>query len=227
MSELIVSAASSLTEALTELARQAPGMTVRLNFASSGALLQQIRQGAPVDVFISASTRELDTLEREQRLEKATRVTVASNRLVLIAPQGSMLRRWEELASGLVTRVALSQPSSVPSGRYAKETLQRRKLWRAVEPKAVYGESVRQTLAYVAGSNVEAGLVFATDARAEKRVRIIATAQPGLDHSPILYPAAVLTGAPNPTVARRFVLFLQSKAAQALFARFGFTAPGR
>ena len=202
-------------------------MTVRRNVASSGALLQQIRQGAPVDVFISASTRELDTLEQEHRLEKATRVTVASNRLVLIAPQGSMLRRWEELASGLVTRVALSQPSSVPSGRYAKETLQHRKLWKAVEPKAVYGENVRQTLAYVAGSNVEAGLVFATDARAEKRVRIIATAQPGLDHSPILYPAAVLTGAPNPAAARRFVVFLQSKAAQAIFARFGFTPPGR
>ena len=229
MQELIVSAASSLTDVLTELAgafeKSHPGARVRINAGASGALLQQIRQGAPADVFISASAREIDALERENLLLPLTRANVAGNRLVLIAPKSSALTGWSGLLSPSVKRVALSDPDSVPSGRYAKETLVHRSLWKSVEPKAVYGESVRQTLAYVAAGDVDAGLVFLTDARGERRVRVVATAAPGKDHAPIVYPAAALRTARSPALAREFVRFLRSAPAAALFRRFGFSPP--
>lgn len=227
--ELTVGAASSLTDVLTELGRTFecanPNCVVRFSFASSGTLLQQVRQGAPLDLFISASLQELDTLEREKRLLRGSRRTVAGNRLVLIAPDKSTLRRWEELTNPTVRRVALSQPDSVPSGRYAKETLTKRGLWSAVAAKAVFGQNVRQTLAYVAGGDVDAGIVFATDAQREKRVRVVATAVPGKDHTPIVYPAAVVASSAHAALAQRFIAFLLTPEAQAAFLRAGYTHP--
>jgi len=227
---LIVGAASSLTEVLTALGRAFeranPSCVVRFSFASSGTLLQQVRQGAPLDLFISASLQELDTLEREKRLVPTTRRIVAGNRLVLIAPQQSRLKSWEELAKPDVRRVALSQPDSVPSGRYAKETLTQRGLWSTVMPKAVFGQNVRQTLAYVAAGDVDAGIVFATDAQREKRVRVVATAVPGKDHTPIVYPAAVIAGSAQAELAQRFIAFLLTPEAQAAFRRAGFVKDG-
>jgi molybdate transport system substrate-binding protein len=226
--EVLVSAAASLTDAMTEIGaaygRAHPRMTVRFNFGASGALQHQIELGAPVDVFASASPVEMDAIERSKRVVSSTRVTVAGNRLVLIAPPNSPLRDWDGLRSPSVRRVAISDPDSVPSGRYARETLAKRGLWSTVRPKAVFGENVRQTLTYVAGRNADAGLVFATDARIDAdRVRVVATAVPGRDHDPILYPAAVVAGAPNPAAARSFVQFLRGPAAQAILARYGFT----
>ena len=237
MSEILVSAAASLTEAFGEIGRaftrENPSVRVRYNFASSGALLQQIRQGAPVDVFASAAAREMDALARAGHIETNMRIIFAGNRLALIAParsplRGSPLRGWADLATPAVRRIAISNPDSVPSGRYARETLQKRGLWSAVLPKAVLGENVRQTLTYVAGGDVDAGIVFATDARTEgRRVRIVATATPGRDHAPIIYPAAVVRGAPNPPAARRFVRFLRGAAAQRVLARHGFLPAGK
>ena len=227
--EILVSAASSLTDAFNEIGRAYtkanPGTTVRFNFGSSGALLQQIVQGAPVDVFASASPQEMDALQKEKRIETGTRGNFAGNRLVLIVPVQSKIKSWDALRSAGVRRVALSDPNSVPSGRYAQETLTKRGLWAAVKPRAVFGENVRQTLAYVANSDVEAGVVFATDARLEKdRVRIVQEAVPGRDHAPILYPAAVVQGAPNAADARRFTAFLQSPTAQGILSRNGFAS---
>ncbi len=225
--EILVSAAASLTDALTEVGKAFtqtdPGTTVRFNFASSGALQQQIEQGAPVDVFASASPKEMDALQSEKRIEPATRVDFAGNRLVLIAPRGSAIKHWTDLNAPFVRRVAISNPDSVPSGRYARETLTRRGLWNAVQPKAVFGENVRQTLTYVSGGDAEAGIVFATDARIEaRRVRVVEEAAPGRDHAPIVYPAAVVAVAPNAPAARRFVAFLRGPVAQGILARYGF-----
>ena len=229
--ELTVSAASSLTDVLTETGRAFervnPDVTVHFSFAASGVLLQQIRQGAPVDVLVSASLRELDTLATEQKIEAKSRVTLTGNRLVLVAPVGSALRRWDELATAAAPRIALANPEFVPAGRYAKETLSRRGLWTAVVPKAVYGQNVRQVLAYVASGDVAAGLVFATDAAREKRVRIVATAQPGKDHEPIVYGAAVIRRSLQSRLARRFIAFLKSPSGQATFAHYGFRPAGR
>lgn len=229
--ELLVSAAASLTDAFTEAGRafdRETGATTRFNFAASGVLLQQLRAGAPVDVFASAAPKEMDDLERSGRLEKGTRAVFATNRLVLIVPAAGRGRvtGWDGLKAGGVRRIAVSDPDSVPSGRYARETLTKRGLWTPLRPKLVFGENVRQTLAYVASGDADAGLVFATDARIEaRRVRVVATAAPGKDHAPVVYPAAVVAGAPNATMARRFVRFLRGQAAQAVLRRFGFGAP--
>lgn len=227
---VLVSAAASLTESLKEMGmaftKVNPRTTVRFNFGSSGALQQQIEQGAPVDVFVSASDKEMGALQKSNRIETATRTDFAGNLLVLITPSQSRVKvqSWEDLKSPSVRRVAISHPDSVPSGRYAREALTKRGLWAAVQPKAVLGENVRQTLMYVAHGDVEAGLVFATDARIEpKKVRVVKVAAPGKDHAPIVYSAVVVTGAPNAPAARRFVAFLQSPAAQAILARNGFT----
>lgn len=227
--EILVSAASSLTDAFNTIGvaftQANPQTTVRFNFAASGVLQRQIEQGAPVDVFASASPKEIDALQQGGHLEARTRLNFISNRLVLIVPRGSRLKGWNDLKLNTVRRVALSNPATVPSGRYAQETLTRRGLWASLQPKMILGENVRQTLAYVAHGDADAGLVFATDAAIEKqRVRVAQTAVPGRDHEAILYPAAVLANAPHLPAARRFVAFLQSSTAQRICRRYGFAS---
>ena len=228
--EILVSAAASLTEAFNEIGqaytRANPRTVVRFNFASSGALQQQIQHGAPVDVFASAALKEMDALQQGKHIIASTRINFAGNRLVLITPLRGRVKNWNDLKSPMVRRVAISNPDSVPSGRYTQATLTRRGLWPGVRAKAVLGENVRQTLTYVAGGDVDAGIVFATDARLEQsRVRIVQTAVPGQDHQPILYPAAVTAQAPNAAAARRFVHFLRGPVAQRILTRYGFTSP--
>jgi len=230
--EILVSAAASLTDALSEIGqaytRVNPRTTVRFNFAASGALQRQIEQGAPVDVFVSASPKEMDALQKAGRIDLPTRSDVCGNRLVLIVSKGSRLRRWEDLLSPSVKRIALADPDSVPAGRYAKETLTRRGLWDQLKSRFVFGENVRQTLTYVATGDADAGVVFETDARLQpSKVRVVQAAIPGRDHIPILYPAAALKGAPNGTQAKRFVQFLKGSVAQRIFAKFGFSSVGR
>jgi len=230
--EIVVSAAASLTDSMKEIGREFekrnPGVTVRFNFGASGALQQQIDKGAPVDVFASAGVKEMDRLARSGKLESSTRFDFAGNTLVLLVPVGKRPIKWEELAGAGISRVALSNPESVPSGRYARETLRRKSLWEAVQPKAILGQNVRQTLTYVANGEVDAGIVFATDALIEKRrVHISQTAVPVKDHDPILYPVAVIQGSQHAMAARRFVAFLKDSPAQAVLKRFGFTSPDR
>jgi molybdate transport system substrate-binding protein len=225
---ILVSAAASLTDSMNEIGREFtkayPRTTVRFNFGSSGALLQQIKQGAPADVFAPASSREMDELDRANLIERQTKTGFAGNRLVLVAPLHSKINRWEDLRLSTVRRVALSNPGYVPSGRYARETLTRRGLWQDITRKAVYGENVRQTLAYVVNGDADAGAVFLTDAILEKsQLRIIERAVSGKDHAAIVYPAAVIRGAPNAPAARRFVAFLIGPEAQGILQRYGFT----
>jgi molybdate transport system substrate-binding protein len=165
----------------------------------------------------------MDALQHAGRIEVNSRLPFASNTLVLITPIGSNIARWQDLALKAVRRVALSNPEIVPSGRYARETLTRRKLWNVVLSKAVFGENVRQVLTYVANGDADAGFVFRTDAQREKRrVKIVAAAVPGNDHAPIVYPAAVVRQGPNPAAARRFLAFLQREQARKILIRHGF-----
>ncbi|MDX1934806.1 MAG: molybdate ABC transporter substrate-binding protein [Capsulimonadales bacterium] len=226
---ITVAAASSLTNAMREIgqafSRANPGTVVRFTFGSSGTLLQQIRQGAPIDVFAPASPQEMEVLIRNGDLIGETRTEFAGNRLVLIGPVGTPLQDWADLKRETVRRVALSDPASVPSGRYARETLIRRGLWNAVRPKGVFGGNVRQTLTYVANGDAAAGIVFATDAGIEPRVTVVAHARPGKDHLAIVYPAAVVRRSRHSNLARRFAAFLKSQPAQVILRRFGFSPP--
>ncbi len=225
--DLTVSAASSLTNAFRELGptfeAQHAGTTVVFNFAASDALLAQIAKGAPVDVFASADPDAMDRADRQQLLAPGTRRDFTGNTLVMIVPADSALGLTTpaDLAQAAVRQVAIGNPASVPVGRYTRGALEAARLWPRVEPKAVFAQSVRQALDYVARGEVEAGFVYASDAAVMKdKVRVVATVP---TPAAITYPVATVTGAPNPVAARAFIGFLATPAAQAVLARHGFT----
>lgn len=224
---LVVSAASSLRDALTELSAafevEHPGVEVAHNFGGSGSLKQQIRQGAGVDVFVAAAERDLDELMAQGRVDASTLRIVAGNELVLVArPAARGIRGFEDLAGPAVERVSLGAPGSVPAGEYARQVLERLGLWERVAPRAVLAANVRQVLAYVERGEVDAGLVYRTDALASTDVRVVATAPPD-SHAPIRYPAAAVADSRHPELARRYLDFLAGPAAQEVLRRHGFS----
>ena len=227
--DLTVSAAASLTNALRELGPafevQNPGTRVVFNFAASDALLAQIAKGAPADVFASADQEAMDRAAAQSAIVAGTRRNFVANALVMVVPSDSALglKSLADLQKPEVTKVAIGNPAGVPVGRYTHGALQAAKLWGAVEPKAVMAQSVRQALDYVARGEVEAGFVYATDALVMKdKVKVVATIPTG---TPITYPIAAVAAGPNPDAARRFLDFVVTPAAQAVFARHGFGKP--
>jgi molybdate transport system substrate-binding protein len=225
--ELTVSAASSLTNAFREIAqgyeRQYPASKVALNFGASGALLQQLAKGAPVDVFAAADQETMDRAQQQHLVRAADRHDFVRNTLVLIAPIDSSvaLTRLDDLAG--VQRIAISNPASVPAGRYTRRALDAAGLAAALAAKTVNTQSVRQSLDYVARGEVDAGFVYATDAALMKDKVKVAFAVP-LD-VPISYPIARTAASANAAEAARFVGYVLSPAGQAVLARFGFRQP--
>ncbi|MDD2547446.1 MAG: molybdate ABC transporter substrate-binding protein [Burkholderiaceae bacterium] len=229
--ELLVSAASSLTNAFKDIAlgyeALHPGTKVQLNFGASGALLQQIVRGAPVDVLASADQETLDAAQSQGLVVAGDRKDFVRNTLVVVAPLQTpvpvRLDRLEDLAQPAIARVALAHPASVPVGRYAQRALESARLWPAVQAKAVGTQNVRQSLDYVARGEVEAGFVYATDAALMKdKVRVALVVPLEL---PILYPVARTVGSRQPAEAAAFIQYLGTPAAQAIFARYGFAKP--
>jgi molybdate transport system substrate-binding protein len=227
--QLTVSAAASLTDAFKEIGVRfeaaRPGTTVRFNFAASGVLIQQILQGAPVDVFASADQETMDRGVAQRAIDPASRRDFAANSLVLIAPaqRGPALSQLRDLAGPEVKRIAVGKPATVPVGRYTKQALDNAGLWTALEPRLVYGDSVRQVLDYVARGEVEAGFVYRTDAGLMKdKVRIVLTSG---GHAPVTYPAAVVSDSRQQPLAHGFIAFLFSPEAQTILARCGFSQP--
>ena len=225
-----VFAAASLTESVGELAaayEQQTGITVRTSFASSGTLARQIDAGAPADLFISADPVWMDFLAQHDRLVAGTRHDLVTNRLVLIAPAGSALALTLGPHAPVVAalqgqRLALADPVSVPAGRYAQAAFTAFGIWQELESHLLRGEDVRVALMWVARGEAPLGVVYATDARAEPRVRIVDTF-PATSHPPIVYPMAVVIGA-SPA-ASGFAAFLDSPTARATFLRAGFAMP--
>ena len=167
---LTISAAVSLEEALQEIQqlyrRQKPDVQITYNFAGSGTLEQQIEQGAPVDVFISASPRELDALAVKGLLVEESRTDLVQNQIVLVTPRDpKLVNGFDDLTGAAVKRVALGEPETVPAGRYAKQVLTYFHLFDALQPKLIFTKDVRQALTYVATGNVDAALVYQTEAR--------------------------------------------------------------
>ncbi|MFT3801093.1 MAG: molybdate ABC transporter substrate-binding protein [Burkholderiaceae bacterium] len=230
---LTVSAAASLTDAFKTLAPQFeaanPGVTLRLNFGASGALLQQIAQGAPADVFASADQETMDRAVAQKLVDPASRVDFVSNSLVLIEPAsgGTGLKSLGDLTGAPVKRIAIGKVATVPVGRYTKEALESANLWSALEPKFVQADNVRQVLDYVSRGEVDAGFVYRTDAatqtgKEQGGVKVVLTAS---GHKPVRYPVAVVQGSPNAAAAVRFVAFLSSEPARQVLERYGFGAP--
>ena len=225
---LLVSAAASLKDVLTELKRDFtdahPEVVVTFNFGGSGLLRQQIEQGAPVDVLISAAPAQMDALEKNGRLLAGSRRDLLGNQLVLITPRdATLVRTFADLSKPEVQHIMVGDPKSAPAGAYAAETFAFFKLTASLEPKLVRALDVRQVLASVGTRNADAGIVYLTDAKISPRVRIAALA-PAEAHSPIIYPLAIIQTTRAPEAARQFVDFLSSEAARAVFTRSGFTA---
>jgi len=223
---LLVSAAASLKDALEEIKplyqKTRPNVNLTFNLAASGALLQQIEQGAPVDIFISAASRQMDTLEQKAAIAPGTRRNLATNRLVLIVPKESTtVTSFKGLMAAQVKRISVGEPRSVPAGQYAEQVLQNLKLLDAVKPKLVYANNVRQVLSVVESGNADAGMVYATDAKISDKVKVVATADEKL-HSPIVYPMAVLKSSKNLDAAKAFVQYLSGNQARSVLRKYGF-----
>jgi len=224
--ELTVSAAASLQDAMKAIEpvykQEKPNVTITYNFGSSGSLEQQIEQGAPVDVFLSAAPKWIDTLQEKNLLLEGTRQDLLKNSIVLITPKDQTdISDFQQLTTNQVNKVALGEPESVPAGQYGKEVLVSFNLFEPLQSKLVFGKDVRQVLSYVETGNVDAGLVYGTDAKISDQVQVVATA-PEDSHKPIIYPVAVIKDSKNPEAAQEFVQFLSTEPAQAVFEQYGF-----
>lgn len=228
--QLTVSAAASLKDAMTEIEtlyeQEHPETEIIYNFASSGSLQRQIEQGAPVDVFISAAIKKMDTLEKQELLLTKTRRDLLKNQMVLVAPKTNSksnlkFDNFDDLTTQEITTVALGEPESVPAGKYAQEVLNSLQIADKVNSKTVYAKDVRQVLNYVATGNVDAGIVYRTDAQVSSLVQIVATA-PEDTHSPVIYPIAAIKDSDNPEAATELIEFLSTPEVQEIFEEYGF-----
>ncbi len=226
--DLLVSAAVSLKEAIQEIGavfeRRYPQVKVVFNFGASGVLQQQIERGAPVDVFISAAAKQMDDLQAKGLIVAETRRTLAANAVVLIkaADLRFDLTSFKNLTKSEVKRIAIGNPRTVPAGEYAREVLTSLNLWDALQPKLILTENVRQALVYVIRAEVEAGLVYATDARSAGREVEVVTAAPEGSHRPVIYPIAVVATSKAPALARAFVDLALGDEEQVILKAHGF-----
>ena len=229
--ELTFSVAISMKEATEELGRRFAqshaGVTLRYNFGASGDLQKQIEAGAPVDLFISAAQRQMDELEKKGLVVTATRRVFARNVLTVIKPSDSKvdIAKPADLLDAKVTRVVVGNPKTVPVGQYAEESLRALGLWEKLQPKLVFAENVRQALDYVARGEVEAGIVYTTDASVRGREVREAFRPPEDSYRPVTYPVAVVKDSRQPALASAFVDLLMSQDGQQVLARLGFLPP--
>jgi molybdate transport system substrate-binding protein len=225
--QLIVSAATSLKEALNEItplySKAKSNVAIRNNFGSSGDLQQQIINGAPVDVFISAAAKQMDELQKKDLIVADTRRDLLSNRLVLIVPADKGdAKELKDLTNASIERIAIGDPRSVPVGQYAEQALTKLELLQDVQSKFVLGNNVRQVLQFVESGNAQAGIVYATDAKTSTKVKVVQVIDAKL-HKPIVYPIAVLQKSSNQPSAKSYLEFLSSEPAKNIFEKYGFS----
>jgi molybdate transport system substrate-binding protein len=224
---ITVSAAVSLTDALTAIGNNyasAGRGTVRFNFGASNVLARQIVGGAPVDLFISADEAQMDTVAQAGMTLDGTRVDLLSNQLAVVVPSDRprTFRSIRDLADSALKHIAIGDPAAVPAGVYARQYLEKEKLWDAVQPRLVPTGSVRAALAAVESGAADAAIVYRTDARTALRATV-AWVVPAANGPRIVYPAAVIKGSRNAAEARRFLDYLRGQDAARTFDRLGFT----
>ncbi|WP_342510306.1 molybdate ABC transporter substrate-binding protein [Sporosarcina sp. FSL K6-2383] len=225
--EIMVSAAASLTDALTDMKtsfeQQHENIRVTFNFGSSGKLVQQIEQGAPSDVFLSASSKDMNTLDEGELLVEGTRTDFTANELVLITNKDESLtvESFEDIDPSAITHFAIGEPESVPVGRYTKEVLENIGLWEPLQDKMVLGSDVRQVLTHVEMGNADLGVVYSSDAKMSDKVKVLATANVEW-HEPIVYPGAVVSETKHPEEAKAFLAFLTGDEGKEILKKYGF-----
>ena len=226
---LTVSAAASLTNAFQAIGqayeKTHPGSKITFNFAASGPLLAQIQQGAPVDVFASADQETMNRAATAKLLADGTRADFAHNTLVVIVPSSAAKtpQALPDLAGADFKRIATGTPATVPVGRYTMDAVQKAGLADTLQPRWIFGESVRQVLNYVARGEVDAGFVYRTDALIERDKTRIAFTAPTT--TPVSYPIAAIAASKNAEGAQQFIRFVRSPAGTEILEKFGFSRP--
>lgn len=226
--EITVSAAASLREALEEAGQKFmddnPEIKLIYNFGGSGSLQQQIAQGAPVDLFISAAEDKYHQLIAKNMIDKNHSVQLLGNELVLIVPKEKQdIETLDDLLKSDIKRIAIGTPETVPAGQYAKQTFLSAGLWSRLESKIINTKDVRQVLSYVETENVDAGIVYKTDAIISDKIKMVPISGQDL-HDPIIYPAGVISSSKNPDEAIQFFEFLRDHEAIKIFKKYGFKA---
>lgn len=224
--ELIISAASSLKNVLEEITIEFRkinnNIKLILNFAASGKLRVQIEHAAPVDIFIPASVIDIKKLEKSNLIFKDTLNNLAKNELVLISnSKNKSIKNLLDLCEKHIKRIAIGNINTVPAGKYAKEVFDSYGIFSNIKQKLIFTESAKQTLYYVSRNNVDCGLVFFTDAKTDKNVKII-NVIPSKMHSPILYQMVIIKSTKHLREANNFLKFLKSKQVKKILIKNGF-----
>lgn len=225
---LNLSVAASLTDAMEEIAQlykdQAPHVTIEFNFGASGALQQQIEQGAPTDIFMSAASKQMNELEEKDLLLDGTRVDLLQNELVLVVFKGyTGISEFTDLTGEEIELVAIGDPESVPAGKYAQEAFTTLGIWDELEngKKLMMAKDVREVLAFVENEAVQAGAVYRTDAMISDKVEVAAVAPEG-SHAPVIYPVAVIKDSAHPEEAKALLDYLKGNEARGVLEKYGF-----
>jgi molybdate transport system substrate-binding protein len=225
--EITISAAASLSTALMEIKTQFENKNKQIsllyNFGGSGALQQQIIQGAPVDLFISASKDQFDELTKKKLIALENQTDLLSNQLVLITnkKKPALINGFKDLQKIEINKVALGTPASVPAGMYAQQSLKKVGIWDEIQTKIIQTKDVRQVLTYVETNSVDAGIVYMTDVKNSDKVKVISVADEH-SHDPIIYSAGIIKPSAKKKEVSLFYDYLQTTTARAIFEEHGF-----
>lgn len=225
--ELTISAAASLEDAMNEIKplfeKENKHIKLLFNYGGTGSLQKQIIQGAPVDLFFSAAKDQYNELISKGLIDEKQGIDLLENSLVLIIPKelNQRIKGFADLSKLENGKLALGTPEAVPAGKYGKQTLEKMNIWNQVENHLVFAKDVRQVLTYVETGNVDAGIVYKTDALTSEKVEIVEEAKK-TSHDPIVYPVGIVKGTKHMQEAESFFQFLQEEATKEIFEKYGF-----
>lgn len=228
--ELTISAAASLTDSMKEVQalyeKEHPNVKLMFNFGASGTLQQQIEQGAPADLFLSAGKKQMTALIDKKLIESSDQKNLLTNELVAVVPKDAKLQvtKIEDVTKSEIKKLAVGEPETVPAGMYTKDSLTYFKIWDAALPIIVYAKDVKQVLNYVETGNTEVGFVYKTDALTSPKVTV-AFAVDSKSYTPIEYPIGIVKATKHRKEAETLFNYLQSKPAQEIFLKYGFSLP--
>lgn len=224
---ITVSVAASVKDAMDEIKKlyvtEKSNVTINYNFGSSGALQKQIEQGADVDMFMAAATKQMDELSQKSLILEDSKVNLLGNTVVLVVRNDALgISDFKDSASEKIKKIALGEPKTVPCGQYAEEIYKTLNILDKVKTKAVYGKDVKEVLTWVETGNVDAGVVYGTDAKASTKVKVAAVAANDLYKTPVVYPVAVIKASKNIDATKEFLKFISDSEAKAVFEKYGF-----
>jgi molybdate transport system substrate-binding protein len=226
--EITVSAAMSLKKGFQEIGKvfeaKHGGVKVQFNFGASGDLIRQIEGGAPVDAFASAALREMDVLEERGMIIHGSRRNFAENAIVLVISSNakSKIQSFADLTAGEIKKIAVGNFKTVPAGRYAEEIFRYYEMLPSIKDKLIFAENVRQVLDYVARNEVDAGVVYATDAKTREREVTVKAVADEKSHRKAVYPLAIIKNTKNPKLTEDFLSFVLSEEGQKILGKYGF-----